>query len=86
VLWREPFVELERIGDKWNAARISWAAAGALSASIQAPYLTQVPSGVVYVDATGELGLLHIARQAGLEPMDGGDSFSDRFRLGRLSG
>jgi len=72
VLWREPFVELERIGDKWNAARISWAAAGALSASIQAPYLTQVPSGVVYVDATGELGLLHIARQAGLEPMDGG--------------
>lgn len=72
VLWREPFVELEKIGQKWTSARIPWAVAGALSASIQAPYLTDTPTGLVYVDATSEIGILHIARQAGLEAMEGG--------------
>lgn len=72
VLWREPFVELETIGDKWTQAGVVWAAAGAMASSIRAPYLQQTPTGTVYVDVTGELGLLHVARLAGLEPLDGG--------------
>lgn len=72
VLWREPFVELETIGERWNKADIDWAAAGAMAASVRAPYLTQTTTGLVYVNVTGELGLLHVARLAGLEPLDGG--------------
>jgi hypothetical protein len=72
VLWREPFVELETIGERWNKADIDWAAAGAMAASVQAPFLAQTTTGMVYVNVTGELGLLHVARLAGLEPLDGG--------------
>lgn len=72
VLWREPFAEIERVGQKWTSARILWSVTGALSASIQAPYLTDTPTGLVYVDATSEIGILQIARQAGLEVMEGG--------------
>ncbi len=72
LLWRDPFAEIKQIGKKWTTARVPWSIAGALAASIQAPYLTQTPTGVVYVDAAREMEMLHIARQAGLEVMEGG--------------
>lgn len=72
VLWHDPLTEIEKIGQRWSSDRIHWAVAGALSASLQAPYLTDTSSGVVYVDATSEIGMLHIARQSGLEAMEGG--------------
>lgn len=72
VMWREPFDEIKKIGQKWTTARVPWSIAGALAASIQAPYLTDTPTGVVYVDVASESGMLHIARQAGLEVMEGG--------------
>jgi hypothetical protein len=72
LLWREPFTEIKQIGQKWTTARVPWSVAGALAASIQAPYLTQTPTGVVYVGASREVEMLQIARQAGLEVMEGG--------------
>ena len=72
LLWREPFTEIKQIGQKWTMARVPWSVAGALAASIQAPYLTQTPTGVVYVGASREVEMLRIAQQAGLEVMEGG--------------
>jgi hypothetical protein len=72
VLWRDPQGEIEQIGERWSAEKVGWAAAGALAASLQAPYLTQLGAGAVYVEATGDLGLLAVARCGGLEPLDGG--------------
>lgn len=64
--------EIEGIGERWDRERLRWAAAGVLAASFQAPFLTQMGSATLYVDATGDLGLLAIARRAGLEPLEGG--------------
>jgi len=72
VLWRNPTAEIEQIGRRWNREKVHWAAAGTLAASFQAPYITQIGMGTVYVDASGDLGLLATARRAGLEPLDGG--------------
>jgi hypothetical protein len=52
--------------------RVPWSTAGALAASIQAPYLTQTPTGAVYVGASSEVDMLRIVRQSGLEVMEGG--------------
>jgi hypothetical protein len=52
--------------------RVPWSIAGALAASVQAPYLTETPTGVVYVGAAREAEMLHIARLAGLKAMEGG--------------
>lgn len=72
LLWREPLTEIKQIGMKWTSMRVPWSMAGALAASIQAPYLTQTPTGVVYVGESREVAMLQIARQAGLEVMEGG--------------
>jgi hypothetical protein len=72
LLWRELLTEIKQIGKKWTSMRVPWSMAGALAASIQAPYLTQTPTGVVYVGASREVEMLQIARQAGLEVMEGG--------------
>jgi hypothetical protein len=72
VLWREPMAEIEKIGQRWTSDRIPWAVTGSLSALVQAPYLTDTPTGAMYVDAASEIGMRHIARRAGLEVMEGG--------------
>ena len=72
LLWREPYTEIKQIGQKWTSMRVPWSVAGALAASILAPYLTQTPTGVVYVGASRELEIVQIARRAGLEVMEGG--------------
>ena len=72
LLWRELRTEIKQIGKKWTSMRVPWSMAGALAASIQAPYLTQTPTGVVYVGASREVEMLQIARQARLEVMEGG--------------
>jgi hypothetical protein len=72
VLWREPFVLLEQIGERWDHADIGWAVTGVMGASMLAPYLTETTTGDVYVDAASLPELHNIARSVDIEPLDGG--------------
>ena len=72
MLWREPFVPFEQIGERWDHADVGWAAMGAMGASVLAPYLTETTTGDVYVDAASLLELHNIARLVDIEPLDGG--------------
>jgi hypothetical protein len=72
LLWRDHLTEIRAVGEIWNAMGENWAATGALGASLIAPYLTEVTTGTLYVDVTGEFLLRHMAELAGLEPMAGG--------------
>ncbi len=72
LLWRDPFTEISQLGQKWTSMHVPWSTAGALAASIQAPYLTQTPTGAAYVGASSKVDMLRIAKQSGLEVMDGG--------------
>lgn len=71
LLWREPFVALETIGEHWDRSGAAWAVTGAMGASILAPFLTEVTNGEVYVEVTTLPELLSVARIAEIEPMDG---------------
>lgn len=79
VLWRDPATEVATLGTRWSEQGLAWAAGGALAASVEAPYLSQVTRGVVYVDAGSRFGLLSAANAAGLEPMPGGRLLLARF-------
>lgn len=72
VLWREPLGGLEQVGRLWDAEGVEWAATGALSAAVIAPYQTQVAPMVVYLDATTLATLVAAARTAGLKTLNGG--------------
>ena len=72
VLWREPLGDLEQVGRLWDEEGVEWAATGALSAAVIAPYQTQVAPMVVYLDATTLATLVAAARTAGLKTLDGG--------------
>lgn len=72
VTWRDFVVGLGETGSRWNSAGISWAATGAVAASIVAPYLTAVAAGEVYVDAMTMAGLEWAAATADLRPIEGG--------------
>lgn len=72
VTWRDFVVGLGETGPIWNSAGISWAATGAVAASVVAPYLSTVAAGEVYVDAMTLAGLEWVAATADLRPIDGG--------------
>ncbi|MGO9763140.1 MAG: hypothetical protein ACLP1Q_17955 [Solirubrobacteraceae bacterium] len=72
VAWRDPLASLKRIGLHWDQAGTQWALTGAVGAAILAPYLTDVGSGEVYVEARGQPDLMELARSADIEPIDGG--------------
>lgn len=72
LLWRDPWSSLSRVGTQWDKAGIGWAATGGLAAALIAPYLSDLASGDVYVDAANRPELLVIARTGGLEPIEGG--------------
>ena len=72
VTWRDFVVGLRESGRRWNTAGISWAATGAVAASVIAPYLTTVAAGEVYVDAMTAAGLEWVAAGANLRPIEGG--------------
>ena len=72
VTWRDFAVGLGESGRRWNTAGISWAATGAVAASVIAPYLSTVAAGEVYVDAKTVAGLEWVAAGAGLRPIEGG--------------
>lgn len=72
VGWRDPTASVRQLGRQWGRAGIAWAVTGTLGAAVLAPYLSDITSGEVYVEATGRPELLEIARVAGIEAMDGG--------------
>lgn len=72
VTWRDFLEKLCKIGRQWDRAKIEWAATGTVAASVLAPYLTTVSTGVVYVDSKTISGIESIANRADLRPMQGG--------------
>jgi len=72
VLWRDEVAGMVALGAKWDRSGISWAATGALSAAVLAPYGTQVSPLVVYVDASTPASLRSAVEKAGLKTMTGG--------------
>jgi hypothetical protein len=72
VTWRDPVARLAEVGKQWNRANITWAASGAVAASVFAPYFSTVTHAVAYVDANTIVGLESIAQEAELRPIKGG--------------
>jgi hypothetical protein len=72
VLWRDEVAGMVDLGAKWDRAGISWAATGALSAAVLAPYGTQVSPLVVYVGASTAASLRSAVERAGLKTLQGG--------------
>ena len=72
VTWRDSVKGLIEAGKQWNKANVSWAATGAVAASVIAPYLTSVTHAAAYVDADSIVALESVAGKAGLRPIEGG--------------
>jgi hypothetical protein len=72
VLWRDPITGVIEAGRTWEAAGISWAATGALSASVLAPFQTEIAPMEVYLPARALGDLRRAAAVAGLKEIDGG--------------
>ena len=72
VNWRDPVAGLNEAGRRWDRAGVSWAATGALAASILAPYLTTVTTSEVYVEERTSARLEWMAANASLRPIEGG--------------
>jgi hypothetical protein len=72
VAWREPLSGLAKVAERWNSRGRVWACTGAVAASVLAPHLTSVGSADVYTDGDTVLELEAAAREAGLEPIEGG--------------
>lgn len=64
--------ELSTLGRTWDRSRIGWALTGIAGAALLAPYLAEVTSAEVFVDATTPAELEALARRAGLPVLDGG--------------
>jgi hypothetical protein len=72
VTWRDPVAGLIEAGNRWNITGVTWAATGAVAASVIAPYLTSVTHAAAYVDTDSIVGLESVAGKAGLRPIEGG--------------
>jgi hypothetical protein len=63
---------LAKLGRRWDADGVAWAATGPAAASVLAPYMTEVTGLDVFVDAP-TLGTLDaIAEKSNLRPIEGG--------------
>ncbi|MCY3950589.1 MAG: hypothetical protein OXF61_15500 [Acidimicrobiaceae bacterium] len=72
VTWRDPLAGLSELGSRWSEAGVSWAATGAVAASVIAPLLTNVTSAEVYIDTETMAGLGAAAAAADLRSIEGG--------------
>jgi hypothetical protein len=72
VWWRDPVDGVIEAGQAWEAAGIKWAATSALSATLLAPFQTEIAPMEVYLPARGWGDLRRGAAVAGLREMDGG--------------
>lgn len=64
--------ELTQLGSRWDAAGVTWAATGLAGAAALAPYLAEVSSLDVFIDAPTPAILDAVADRAGLRPIEGG--------------
>jgi len=64
--------ELEALGKQWDALNVTWSLTGVAGAALLAPYLAQVTSADVLVDASTPAELQALARRSGLQVLDGG--------------
>ncbi len=64
--------ELEALGKQWVALNVTWSLTGVAGAALLAPYLAQVTSADVLVDASTPAELQALARRSGLQVLDGG--------------
>jgi len=69
---RDLIDELARLGARWDAVGIPWAATGTAAALVLGPYLTEVAGLDVFVDAPTTAILDSIAEGSGLRAMEGG--------------
>lgn len=72
VTWRDPLAKSSETGRRWESEGVTWAATGAVAASVLAPYLTSVTASDVYVDTQTIAGLESAAAKADLRPIEGG--------------
>jgi hypothetical protein len=72
LLGRDLLSELAVAGGTWDRSDVLWAATGVAAASALAPYLTDVGSVEVYVDADTVVGLEAVATRADLRIIEGG--------------
>lgn len=64
--------ELAKLGRKWDADGLAWAATGLAAAAVLAPYRTEVTGLEAFVDAPTPATLDEVADRAGLKPIEGG--------------
>ncbi len=72
VIWKDVISNLREIGMKLNRINLDWAVTGIAASDILAPYLTNVSSAEIYVNANTRIGLEAIAKDMGLQPINGG--------------
>jgi hypothetical protein len=64
--------ELTKLGKRWDADGVAWAATGLAAAAALAPYLTEVSGLDVFVDAPTPATLDAVAERSQLKPIEGG--------------
>ncbi len=64
--------ELNTLGKEWDAQNVAWSLTGVAGAALLAPYMAQVTSADVLVDASTSAELEALARRSGLQVLDGG--------------
>ena len=64
--------ELAKLGERWDALGVPWAATGAAAALVLGPYLTEVAGLDVFVDAPTTAILDSVAEASALRSMEGG--------------
>lgn len=72
VLWRDPIAGTIETGRLWGAARITWAATSALSASQFAPIQTEISPLEIYVSGRTWGDVRRAALAAGMQEIQGG--------------
>ena len=72
ITWRDPLSGLAKVAEHWNSRGRVWACTGPVAAALLAPHLTSVGNADVYTDGDTVPGLEVAAREAGLEPIEGG--------------
>jgi len=65
-------LELTKLGKRWDAEGVTWAATGLAAAAALAPYLAEVSGLEVFIDAPTPATLDAVAERTDLRPIEGG--------------
>lgn len=72
VTWRDAIEGVADVGRRLDRAGVDWAASGAAASMVIAPFLTNVSSAELYVDADTIADLEAVASSTELRPIEGG--------------